>query len=159
MAVSLSFYLPLMIPSLSNARSGSHRNTINVCLVLPNGVRGRRHFWQLVEWGSEEFTHILMWVISVLSFRNNINLYMRLHWNTWVPFSPAEGGEPPKCQTQPLADASPLSHTRRQRQVWGGKTSPARSKRLRLHRPRWKEETMPVFAAACFLPEHLPLLK
>lgn len=35
------FSFPLMIPSLSNACSGSHGNTINVCLVLPNGVRKR----------------------------------------------------------------------------------------------------------------------
>lgn len=105
------FYLPLMIPSLRNACPGSHRNTINVCLVLPNGVRGGRCFWQLVEWGSEGFTRILMWLISVLSFRNNINLYMRLHWNTWVPFSPAEGGEPPKCQTPASGRRfSPLPH-------------------------------------------------
>lgn len=108
------FSLPLTAPSPSNACSGSHRNTISVCLLLPKGIRKREEVFLLVERGSEGFTHILMPFLCVLSFRNSINLYTRLHWNTWVPFSPAKGGDPTMCQTPSSGGCFSPSHTGRQ---------------------------------------------
>lgn len=153
------FSLPLTTASPSHACSGSLRNTISVCLRLPKGVKKREKVFLLVERGPEEFSHILMPSLCVLSFRNSINLYTRLHWNTWVPFSPAKGGDPTMCQTPNSGRCfSPAPHWKAVTSV-GRKTSPSWSKRLRLQRPLWKEETMPVCAAACFLSEHLLLLK
>lgn len=78
------FSLPLMTSTFisSHAGSGSLSNTTSVCLLLPKGVRKREEVFFLVEGGSEEFYHLLMAFLCVLSFRNSINLYTRLHWNT-----------------------------------------------------------------------------
>lgn len=60
-------------------------------------------------------------------------------WQTLLPSPTLEGSN--KCGKENLSFPEQETETDRR------------------DRPRWKEEMMPVFAAACFLLEHLPLLK